>query len=328
MIIILTGPEDPHADAVIERLERRCAEYLRFDEADYPTRASLSFGCSPDGQISTVLRTQERTIDLERVSTIWRRRPGPPKAPPAVQDPSWRTYVELECEAMLNAVWHSLPCRWLPAPTSVLRRADLKQLQLKLAGELGLELPPTLITSDPQAFLDFYREHDGDLVSKLLGTAMTKALKDSQLARFTQRVTRRDVGYADTIRYAPMIFQAYVPKRVELRITVVGDRVFAAEIHSQKANRTRVDWRRYDMSHTPHYPHTLPADVERACLELVRRLGLRYGAIDMVLTPDGRYVFLEINPNGQYLWIEMITGLPISDAICDLLVEREQRAAA
>ena len=328
MIIILTGPIDPHADAVIERLERRGAEYLRFDEADYPSRASLSFGCSPDGGSSTVLRTQERTLDLERVSTIWRRRPAPPEAPPAVQDPAWRSYVELECEAMLNAVWHSLSCRWLPAPTSVLRRADLKPLQLKLAGELGLELPPTLITSDPQAFLDFYREHDGDLVSKLLGTAMTKALKDSHLARFTQRVTRRDVGYADTIRYAPMIFQAYVPKRVELRITVVGERVFAAEIHSQKANRTRVDWRRYDMTHTPHYPHTLPDAVERGCLELVRRLGLRYGAIDMVLTPDGRYVFLEINPNGQYLWIETITGLPISDAICDLLVEREQRAAA
>lgn len=322
MIIILTGPNDPHADAVIERLERRGAEYLRFDEADYPARANLSLRCAPDGRSATILRTQERSVDLERVSTIWRRRPSPPEAPDAVQDPAWRHYVELECEAMLTAVWHTLPCRWLPAPTSVLRRADLKPLQLKLAAELGLELPPTLITSDPQAFLDFYREHDGDLVSKLLGTAMTKALKGSQLARFTQRVTRRDVGYADSIRYAPMIFQAYVPKRVELRITVVGEQVFAAEIHSQKANRTRVDWRRYDMTHTPHYPHTLPDDVRRGCLELVRRLGLRYGAIDMVLTPDGRYVFLEINPNGQYLWIETSTGLPISDAICDLLMER------
>ncbi|MCY1012564.1 hypothetical protein OV079_44945 [Nannocystis pusilla] len=250
MIIILTGPTDPHADAVIERLERRGAEYLRFDEGDYPARANLSFGCAPDGRTATILRTQERTVDLERVSTIWRRRPSPPEPPAAVQDPAWRRYVELECEAMLTAVWHTLPCRWLPAPTSVLRRADLKPLQLKLAAELGLELPPTLITSDPQAFLDFYREHDGDLVSKLLGTALTKALGGSQLARFTQRVTRRDVGYADSIRYAPMIFQAYVPKQVELRITVVGEQVFAAEIHSQKANRTRVDWRRYDMTHT------------------------------------------------------------------------------
>jgi glutathione synthase/RimK-type ligase-like ATP-grasp enzyme len=110
-----------------------------------------------------------------------------------------------------------------------------------------------------------------------------------------------------------------VPKRVELRITVVGDQVFAAEIHSQKAKRTRIDWRRYDLAHTPHYPHTLPDEVRRSCVELVRRLGLCYGAIDMVLTPDGRYVFLEINPNGQFLWIEQLTGMPISDAICDLL---------
>ncbi|MFY0538786.1 MvdC/MvdD family ATP grasp protein [Nannocystis pusilla] len=77
MIIILTGPTDPHADAVIERLERRGAEYLRFDEADYPARANLSFGCAPDGRTATILRTQERSVDLERVSTIWRRRPSP-----------------------------------------------------------------------------------------------------------------------------------------------------------------------------------------------------------------------------------------------------------
>jgi glutathione synthase/RimK-type ligase-like ATP-grasp enzyme len=127
------------------------------------------------------------------------------------------------------------------------------------------------------------------------------------------------VAYASAVRYCPVIFQAYVPKRVELRITVVGGEVFAAEIHSQQSNHTRHDWRRYDLGETPHLPHELPADVARRCLRLVGELGLCYGAIDMVLTPDGRYVFIEINPNGQYLWIEQMTGLPISDAVCDLL---------
>src|SRR5439155_14491583 len=93
------------------------------------------------------------------------------------------------------------------------------------------------------------------------------------------------------------------------------------EIHSQATNHTRYDWRRYDFCKTPHRPHALPAEVQARCVRLVRRLGLCYGAIDMVLTPDGRYVFLEINPNGQYLWIEQETGLPISDAICDLLMQ-------
>ena len=121
-----------------------------------------------------------------------------------------------------------------------------------------------------------------------------------------------------------MIFQAYVPKRVELRITVVGQQVFAAEIHSQHTHHTRHDWRRYDLDETPHFPHALPPDVAQRCLRLVQALGLCYGAIDMVLTPDDRYVFLEINPNGQYLWIEQLTGLPITDALCDLLMAGAQ----
>ena len=111
-----------------------------------------------------------------------------------------------------------------------------------------------------------------------------------------------------------------MPKRLELRITVVGQRVFAAEIHSQQSNHTRYDYRHYDDNSTRYQPHTLPAEVAQRCLHLVARLGLYYGAIDMILTPDGRYVFLEINPNGQYLWIEQATRLPISDAICDLLL--------
>jgi glutathione synthase/RimK-type ligase-like ATP-grasp enzyme len=117
-----------------------------------------------------------------------------------------------------------------------------------------------------------------------------------------------------------------VPKRFELRVTVVGEQVFAAEIHSQQTNRTRVDWRRYDLSHTPHLPHALPEHVQVKCVELVRRLGLCYGAIDLILTPDGRYVFLEINPSGQYMWIEERTGLPISEAVANLLVSYERGA--
>ena len=126
--------------------------------------------------------------------------------------------------------------------------------------------------------------------------------------------------HARAIRLCPVIFQAYVPKRVELRITVVGRQVFAAEIHSQHSNHTKHDWRRYDRYQTPYFPHSLPTHLQQLCVRLVERLGLCYGAIDTVLTPDGRYVFLEINPNGQYLWIEKMTGLPISDAICDLLI--------
>lgn len=319
MIIILTQPQDVHAEGVQERLTQRGLEHLWFDFADFPSRSTVSFKCSVNGRPSFGLRTQAGDIDLERVSAVWFRRPSPPVPHAHTTAPDCRAYAEEECANLFDTLWEELPCRWVPATYSVIRRASRQPLQLKLASALGLELPPTLITNDPEEFLEFYSKHGGNIVSKLPSPAMTRTLKHLQLARYTQQVTRRDLVHADSIRYAPVTFQAYVPKRVELRITVVGEQVFAAEIHSQKANRTRIDWRRYDLAHTPHYPHTLPDEVRRSCVELVRQLGLCYGAIDMVLTPDGRYVFLEINPNGQFLWIEQLTGMPISEAICELL---------
>jgi glutathione synthase/RimK-type ligase-like ATP-grasp enzyme len=188
-----------------------------------------------------------------------------------------------------------------------------------MAGALGFELPPTLVTNSPEDFLEFYRQHHGNIISKLAESSFAESF-GQDFWRFTEVVSKRDLGYAEAIRYCPLIFQAYVPKRLELRITVVGRVAFAVAIHSQESNRTRHDWRRYDEFRTNYSPHELPSDVAQRCLRLVENLGLCYGAIDMVLTPDGRYVFLEINPNGQYLWIENQTGMPISDAICDLLM--------
>ena len=120
---------------------------------------------------------------------------------------------------------------------------------------------------------------------------------------------------------APGIFQEYVPKRVETRITIVGDEVFASEIDSQSNPATIHDWRR-DFANTRYRTHELPVAVAKKCLDFVRMLNLKFGALDFVIRPDGAYVFLEINPNGQWLWIENLTGLPIGNAIATLLTRR------
>jgi glutathione synthase/RimK-type ligase-like ATP-grasp enzyme len=176
-------------------------------------------------------------------------------------------------------------------------------------------------------FLAFYNEHNGNIVSKVTGFGFSR-LVDRDFSRYTEAVSKRHMGYAASLQYCPVIFQAYVAKQFELRVTVVGKQVFAAEIHSQLTNHTRYDWRRYDLSRTPHLRHELPPGIQQKCVELVERLELSYGAIDMVLTPEGQYVFLEINPNGQYLWIEEQTGLPISAALCDLLMNESRAETA
>jgi hypothetical protein len=322
MILILTEPSDPHADHVINLLKARGAEFVRFHPEDFPARASLSIGYAPTGQMRSLLRVGETTIDLAQVQSVWNRRPRRPVPHEQIQDAAVRDFVAEECQCFLRDLWHVLDCRWLPGQPLAIRRAELKATQLRVAGELGFELPPTLVTNSPNEFLDFYGQHNGNVITKLAGFGFHQTLSN-YFMRFTEVVAKRDVGYVSAIQYCPLILQAYVPKRLELRITVVGRKVFAAEIHSQDTHHTRHDWRRYDLGHTPHFPHALPPEIQARCVGLVERLGLCYGTIDMILTPDGRYVFLEINPSGQYLWIEEKTGLPISAAICDWLMGEE-----
>jgi len=319
MILILTEPEDPHADQVVQRLLERGADVIRIDPVQFPENATVSLSYGKAGELQGTLHANGQVVDLHFLSTVWYRRVLPPVVHKEITDARSRAYVEEECTRYLSDVWNSLSCLCVPAPPPVIRRAELKASQLKVAGTLGFELPPTLFTNSPEEFLEFYRRHNGYIISKLAETGIFRQFGDT-FCRYTQVVSKRDVGYARAVRFCPIILQAYVPKRVELRITVVGEAVFAAEIHSQVSRHTRHDWRRYDWDQTPYYPHQLPKSVEQQCFQLVKQLGLCFGAIDMVLTPDGRYVFLEINPNGQYLWIEKATGLPISDAICDLLL--------
>jgi hypothetical protein len=318
MILLLTPGIDAHADHIEYMLRERGAGFVRLNPGKFPSEVEVSLAYSAVGQARHTLRAGTEVIDLGGVSAVWYPRPQPASLHAEITDPSTRKLVQEECNQFLEDLWNCLDCLWLPGPPLVTKRAMFKASQLRAAGALGFELPPTLFSNSPADFREFYRRHNGNIISKPAELSFSGLVGD-RCYRYTEVVSKRDVAYAPAIRYCPVIFQAYVPKRVELRITVVGRRVFAGEIHSQASNHTRHDWRRYDFFQTVYQPHQLPPEVAERCVQLVENLQLCYGAIDMVLTPDGRYVFLEINPTGEYLWLEDATGLPISEAFCDLL---------
>ncbi|GAA0827923.1 MvdC/MvdD family ATP grasp protein [Streptosporangium amethystogenes subsp. fukuiense] len=321
-VLVLTRDHDPHADHLRQLLARRGARTTVFDNRDYLVRAHVELAYTAHGLARRLLHTESGTLDLDSLTALWWRRPQPPEAHPEITDPSVAAYTALESVNLIGDLWEHLPCRVVPARESVFRRAGHKASQLMLAAELGFEIPETLIATQPDALWDFHNRHDGQIVTKPMGMPWVENLAAGHtVIRKCELVSPRDVGYADALRFSPVIVQQYVPKRLELRVTVVGRQVFAAEIHSQTSNRARVDWRWYDLGVTPHHVHRLPDEIADRCLAMTERLGLAYGALDLVLTPDGRYVFLEINPNGQWLWIEELTGLPISEALCDLLLE-------
>src|SRR5262245_23432819 len=298
MILIITAPTDVHADEVEQRLRARGAGVFRFDPATIPQQASVAV-CYRGTSKRVRLTLDGRTTELTEATCGWLRRPGAP-TPPRIQDGMFREYAHRECLQVAQDIWNALDIAWLPGPLWAIRRADSKQLQLQLAAALGFEIPATLITTSTDEFLAFHREHDGEIIDKMPSVVFPLERK-GPVFRFTNRVTTRDTGYVHRLRFAPMLFQPNVRKQLELRVTVVGQRVFAAEIHSQSTAHTVQDWRRYDHAHTPYRVHELPPRLHARCVELVARLGLRYGAIDLILTPDGQYVFLEINPNGQWL---------------------------
>jgi glutathione synthase/RimK-type ligase-like ATP-grasp enzyme len=319
MILILTSDDDTHADRVEAALARRDAEVARFDPAWFPSEAGLALAVGRGGEAAGTLAFRDREVELERVRTLWRRRPGQPRAdvPGAAGE-----LVERESAAVLADLWALMGARHVPGPPDALAHAGHKARQLLVAGRLGFELPATLVTNDPDAFLTFHAGQRGRTISKRAAPSQRLTAADGEaLVRYTEPVRPRDLVHVEDLRLCPVIVQPYVPKRLELRVTVVGRRVFAAAIHSQSSNHTRYDWRRYDDARTRITPFALPPEVAARCIALVERLGLCYGAIDLVLTPDDRFVFLEINPNGQYLWIELATDLPISDAVADLLLE-------
>ena len=319
MILILTAPDDVHADAVEAVLDRRGSSHLRFDPASFPTAAAITVELSAAGPARLVLRAAASTVDLSQVHSVWYRRPSRP-APCPDLDPPIARFVASESADLCADVWELLDATMVPGPRASVQRAQRKLTQLRIARSLGFEVPPTLVTTDPDEFLAFHTAH-ADLVSKQIGFTHAVELPGPDVAvRYTLPVTPRDLTHVDAIRLCPIIVQARVPKRSELRVTVVDGEVFAAEICSQESHRTAADWRRYDDEHCVLRPHRLPDAVAGRCVALTRALGLRFGAIDLVLTPDGRYVYLEINPNGQYLWTEDATGLAISAAIATLLM--------
>src|SRR5689334_1747190 len=309
MILIVTSDDDTHADRVEASLRSRGAEVARFDPAWFPREATLALAVG-DGGVGGTLAFRDDVVALERVRTVWRRRPGQPRA--------GMELVRRESAAVLADLWELLPVRHVPGTPDAIAHASHKARQLLVAARLGFELPRTLVTNDHDAFLDFYAP--GTITKRAAPSQrLTTAGGSEALVRYTEPVRPRDLVHVEDLRLCPVLVQPYVPKRLELRVTVVGERVFAAAIHSQASNHTRLDWRRYDDARTPITPFALPGEVADRCRALVRSLGLCYGAIDLVLTPDDRFVFLEINPNGQYLWIELATGLPIGDAVADLL---------
>lgn len=322
-ILIVTGESDSTADLMVLHLGERGIPFERFHPQDLPRDAHVTLRFGPDHPPIGRMTSFGETIDWSQIGSVWYRRPEPFSLSGGLGSEE-REFAYHECVSVMQGAWRSFDAFWVNHPDRI-RVAESKPLQLTLAGRLGFTVPRTVFTNDPDEVRALWEECGGAIVYK----TMTQGVLGRELQRsvYTNRVGAEHLARADLLRNAPGLFQEEIPKVADLRITVIGDRLFPVEIRSQTDPDARVDWRRGEVPRMEHVPCEVPDTVARACLALDRSLGLAYSAIDMVLTPDGRYVFLEINPSGQFGWIESVTGLPLIETLADLLVAGADRAS-
>ncbi len=314
MILLVTNARDLTTDFVVRELDRRGERYYRLNTERLPD-AEVSFGVDGDDDWSITLA--DRTVRGADVTAAYFRRPEPAAIPEAVSDPREHAYCVAEWGALLKTLLGRLGARWLNDPAAIALAED-KPRQLVLARQLGFEVPETLITNDPTALEAFLA--GPTTVGKPLRHARLEGEEDAVI--FTSRISQAVARDPAAIAAAPLILQREIEKATDVRVTVVGDRVFAAAIHSQAQAESEVDWRRGNGIELPHLAIDLPLALADRCRALVAALGLTFGAIDLVQAPDGRFWFLEINPNGQWAWIETRTGQPITAALVDELLRR------
>ena len=309
-VLVATEADDRTADMVIAELNRRSVPVVRFNPADLGADLTVSatFGTCPK-PVAGQVRTSSRAADLTTVRSVYWRRPVWPAFDHLGVDDA--RFAAAQVRYGLGGILYALDGPlWVNHP---LRNAaaDYKPAQLAVAQRLGLIVPPTLVTNDPAEARCFIASHDKVIFKTL---RWTRYQRDGvPVTGWADPVTVPEID--ENIRVAPHLFQAIVDKVADVRVLVVGRQVFAVRIESGM-----LDWRK-DYSVLSYSVVDLPGRLEKALLAYLDHFGLPSGSFDLALDRDGEPHWLELNPNGQWGWLEEKTGLPMAAAFADLLAQ-------
>ncbi|MGH3695446.1 MAG: ATP-grasp ribosomal peptide maturase [Pseudonocardiaceae bacterium] len=312
-ILVLTRPHDGTAGGVVAELERRGVVVVRADVGDFPLDVTLSASLAGHPEWRGSLTLAGKQVRLDEIQAIYYRRPTGFRLPDHLP-PEHQRFAKAEARRGLGGLLLTLPARWVSHPSRV-ADAEFKPIQLQLAAECGLRVPRTLITNDAVRVQEFAEQLPGPMIYKPLSAPSVRAGGELRLIYATQ--VDNNALPEDDIKLTAHLFQEWIPKEYDVRLTAVGDQFFAVAIHAS-SNQAYIDWRS-DYGALKYEPIDTPEDVRYSMKTLLERLDLPFGAFDFTVTPDGHWWFLELNPNGQWGWIEDCTDLPITTAMADLL---------
>ncbi|MCL2619186.1 MAG: hypothetical protein FWD98_09075 [Defluviitaleaceae bacterium] len=314
MILILSDKYDAHADVVCDKLSLSKSDFFRFN-LDVTSLRKSKLTCE-DGEWT--LRNETAALKSSDLQAVWCR----------------RAFVELLLEESFDEdvgfkIWkrewnshlmglyaHINSARWLN-PLRKAYKGENKYFQMQCAREIGFNLPKYAVSNEAAAIEKFISNH-GRSVIKFMNQDVYSN-RGKFCGAYVNTISIDDLSeFGDEEN--PVFVQQYIEKSYEVRYTVVGEQHFVCKIDSQRSDTAKDDWRRYDLPNTPHSALEPPPDIRLKVERFMRLLGLSYGALDFIVTPQDTWFFLEINCMGQWLWIEELSGLAISDAIVQWLI--------
>lgn len=319
-ILVVTDQHDKHADHVIGKLLTRSLPVFRLNlDVESLKRTIISYRAG-EWQLSV----GDESVEGREVKCVWCRRSTVSLDAEQQVDLSngfrmWRS----EWNRVLFGFYNALSAaRWLNnLRDSTL--ADNKYYQYIMARDCNLKLPETITSNNRNALLAFATYHK-EVALKFMSQELYTMENGSVAGLYVNKLTAEQLSDFAECSENPITLQRYIEKLYEVRYTVVDGDHLVCKIDSQKSSRASVDWRRYDIANTPHVAIVPPTDIADKITTFMKVLKLSFGALDFIVDCDDIWWFLEINTNGQWLWIEDLSGLEISDSVATSLERRYQ----
>ncbi len=302
--LIPSEPDDTHAILVKLALEKIGHEVTIIFTADQPTSLRNSVFINIE-QYKWQSTDDSISISDNDYDVVWWRRPRKPHLPKELVHINDYKFAIRENALFYESFTSNMaPDAWWINSKESANRANFKLLQLKIASECGMVIPTTLCSNDPLEIHQFIHDyHETGIVYKPLCSNFWFELNRVKVA-YTSRITLADLPDYQTLQKVPGIFQKEMKKKYELRITCFGDYLVAAKLNSQDHPEGIVDWRAIRHNALKIEPYNLPIDVEFKIRKFMKEIGIVFGSFDFIVTPENEYVFLEVNEQGQFLWIE------------------------
>lgn len=324
VLIITHSLDNECIDIVSNKLRELNAEPIRFNVDEYPLKYALST-CYENKEWKVYLDYQGERTSIDDITALWYRRShNLGSGLSNILEGEFLSSVHGEVRATLFGMLESLNCFQI-GKFSQYRRLDSKEEQMKIATYLGIKVPETCITNNPDEAKRFVKAHPNGVISKMQSSfAINKNGVESVV--FTNVIKEEDLENIDTLQYCPMQFQVKLEKALELRVTIVGDQIFTFAIDSQKLDNAKVDWRREGVLLLKDWkPYELPKELNEKLLQMMDIYQINYGAIDIIVTPENEYFFLEINSAGEFFWLDRLIDGAISDQIAKVLLGKANR---